>query len=87
MLNWESLLLKNSLNSNNQNSYLLRNLGRTLFFISVPALFLRVTNKLFYRQVYCVLSSYYIGHSLRKINDDLILFGRISTYNESKTNN
>lgn len=85
MLNYESLLLKNTLNSDNQNSYLLRSLGRTLSIVSVTALLLRVTNKTFYRQVYCVLSCYYIGYSLRKINDDLIEFGRNSTKSHSET--
>ncbi len=86
MFNNESLFLKNTLNINNQNTYLLRSLGQTLFIISVPAFFLRLTNKTFYRQVYCIMSSYYIGHCLRKINDDLFSLGKVSALSRNETN-
>jgi len=78
MLNNESQYEILTLNSKNQNSYLIKNLASTLFILAIPALFLRIFSKVYFRPIYYLFSSYYFGYSLRNINDELIQYGKNS---------
>jgi len=76
MLNLEYLFFKNQINKQNQDSYLIRVLSQSLLQISIPAVIVRMTSGRIIRGVFLMLGAYYIGFTFRKINDDLIEYGK-----------
>lgn len=83
MIRNDSETFNSSMDEKNHNYYMMRSLAKTVFFLSIPALMLRFSSRYLLRSIYYVFSAYYVGHSLRKINDELIEYGKnsFSKYN------